>query len=73
MLTLFGMWGGSSMKAENFSKTYSYGHLKGWSLTDYSDKKSYYLVPNSGSVSVATIADIFTDKTITSAVKITIN
>ena len=61
------------MKAENFSKTYSYGHLKGWSLTDYSDKKSYYLVPNSGSVSVATIADIFTDKTITSAVKITIN
>lgn len=61
------------MKAEKFSQTYSYGDLTGWSLTNYSKASSYYLVPNSGSVSVATIADIFTDKTITSAVKITIN
>lgn len=61
------------MKAEEFIQTYSCGNLTGWSLTDYSDKTSYYLVPNSGSESVATIADIFTDKTITSAVKITIN
>lgn len=61
------------MKADNFSQTYSYGDLTGWSLTDYLDASSYYRVPNSGSESVATIADIFTDKTITSAVKITIN
>ena len=60
------------MKAVNFSKTYSYGDLTGWSLTNYQDASSYYLVPYSGSESVATIADIFTDKTITSAVKITI-
>lgn len=61
------------MKAENFSQTYSYGDLTGWSLTNYQDASSYYLVPKSGSESVATIADIFTDKTLTSAVKITIN
>lgn len=61
------------MKAEDFSKTYSCGNLTGWSLTNYSDASSYYLVPKSGSESVATIADIFTDKTLTSAVKITIN
>lgn len=63
------------MKADKFSQTYSYGDFTGWSLTNYSDASSYYLIPNSETVlvSVATIADIFTDKTITSEVKITIN
>lgn len=64
--------GGSHAWAENFSQTYSYG-LTGWSLTNYSKADSYYLIPNSGNESVATISDIFTGKTISSAVKITIN
>lgn len=54
------------------TQTYSYG-LTDWSLTDYSDKSSYYLVPNTGTSSVATISGIFTGKTITSDVVITIN
>ena len=37
---------GNAWGAE-FSQTYSYG-LTDWSLTNYSDKSSYYLVPNSG-------------------------
>ena len=72
LLTLFGILGGSHAWAENFSQTYSHG-LTGWSLTDYTDKTSYYLIPSSGNESVATISDIFTGKTISSAVKITIN
>ena len=61
------------MKADNFSQTYSYGDLTGWSLTDYLDASSYYRIPNSGDESIATISGIFNGKTITSAVKITIN
>ena len=72
LLTLFGILGGSHAWAENFSQTYSYG-LTGWSLTNYSKADSYYLIPNSGNESVATISDIFKGKTISSAVKITIN
>lgn len=72
LLTLFGILGGSHAWAENFSQTYSYG-LTGWSLTNFTDKSSYYLIPSSGDESVATISDIFTDKTISSDVKITIN
>ena len=75
LLTLFGILGGSHAWAEDFSQTYSYGDLTGWSLTNYSDEKSssYYLIPSSGNESVATISGIFTGKTISSAVKITIN
>lgn len=73
LLTLFGILGGNHAWAENFSQTYSYGDLTGWSLTNYSDQKSYYLIPSSGNESVATISGIFTGKTISSAVKITIN
>lgn len=72
LLTLFGILGGSHAWAENFSQTYSYG-LTGWSLTNYSDESSYYRIPSSGNESVATISGIFTGKTISSAVKITIN
>lgn len=73
LLTLFGILGGSHAWAEDFSQTYSYGDLTGWSLTNYSDQKSYYLILSSGDESVATISGIFTGKTISSAVKITIN
>ena len=56
-----------------FSQTYSYG-LKDWSLTEYTDKSSYYLVPSGdNSPSVATISGIFTNKTIQSDVVITLN
>lgn len=72
LLTLFGILGGSHAWAEDFSQTYSYG-LTGWSLTNYLDESSYYRIPSSGKESVATISDIFTGKTISSAVKITIN
>ena len=72
LLTLFGILGGNHAWAENFSQTYSHG-LTGWSLTNFTDKSSYYLIPSSGDESVATISDIFTGKTISSAVKITIN
>ena len=55
-----------------FSQTYSYG-LKDWSLTEYTDKSSYYLVPSGTNPSVATISGIFTKKTIQSDVVITLN
>lgn len=56
-----------------FSQTYSYG-LKDWSLTEYTDKSSYYLVPSGdNNPSVATISGIFTNKTIQSDVVITLN
>lgn len=64
--------GAGNVWGAEFSQTYSYG-LTDWSLTNYSDKSSYYLVPNSGTSSVATISGIFTGKTITSNVVITIN
>ena len=65
----------TSVWAEDFSQTYSYAKNEptGWSLTNYSDTSSYYLVPNEGDVSVATIPGIFTDKTITSDVVVTLN
>ena len=58
--------------AENFSTTYSYG-LSGWSLTNYTDQSSYYQVPSGNDPSVATISNIFSGKTITSNVVVTIN
>ena len=51
-----------------FNQTYSYGSFDGWSLTDYTDKDTYYLVPATGNESVATISGIFNSKTITSDV-----
>lgn len=56
-----------------FSQTYSYGDLTAWSLTEYTDKSSYYLIPSGENPSVATISGIFTDKTIQSNVVITLN
>ena len=65
----------TSVWAEDFSQTYSYvkDGPTGWSLTNYEDKSSYYLVPSGEGPSVATISGIFTDKTITSDVVVTLN
>ena len=71
-LFLFALLAITSAWAANFSETYSYG-LKGWSLTNYTDKSSYYLVPVSDTPSDATISGIFTNKTITSDVTVTLN
>ena len=57
---------------DKFSKTYSYGS-NDWSLTNYTDNKSYYLVPSENNSSVATISGIFTNKTIQSDVVIKLN
>ncbi len=72
--------GGGSGGGESgdFSGTYNYGNQgtgsgKTWSLTDCSDQSSYWLCPATGNESIATIPGIFTDKTITSSVVITIN
>ena len=62
-LFLFALLAITSAWALDFSKTYSYG-LEGWSLTNYTDKSSYYLVPKSGTSSDATISGIFVNKTI---------
>lgn len=61
-----------ALAIQTFDKTYSYG-LEGWSLTKYQDKSSYYLVPSGTDPSVATIASVFTNKTIQSDVVITLN
>ena len=57
---------------ETFSQTYEYG-LNGWSLTNYDDKSNYYLVPKENASSVALFEGIFSAKTITSNVVVTIN
>ena len=67
--------GGANVWAESFTKTYSYG-LSDWQLTNYEGikgKDPYYLVPKSGTESVATIPGIFQGKIINSDVVITIN
>ena len=53
----------------NFSEEYTYG-LKGWALTEYTDKGSYYLIPTGTSPSIATIPNIFSGKSIKSDVTI---
>lgn len=73
LMCLMMVLGGVNVWAqESFNKTYSYG-LSDWKLTNYENKDTYYLVPNTGSESVATIPDIFTGKVINSDVVITIN
>ena len=62
----------------SFDTTYSYsngpeGSTSVWDVTNYDDQSTYYLVPSSGTTSVATISGIFSGKTITSDVTITIN
>ena len=56
-----------------FNSTYSCGSLDGWSLSNYTDSKSYYLIPEEGTESVAVISGIFNGKTIASDVVISLN
>lgn len=73
LMCLMMVLGGANVWAqESFNKTYSYG-LSDWKLTNYENKDTYYLVPNTGFESVATIPGIFTGKVINSDVVITIN
>lgn len=62
--------GGSSVLP--FEKTYSYG-LTDWSLTEYTVREDYYLVPNGNNPSIATIHSVFTNKNICSDVTISLN
>ena len=62
----------SIIEEKDFSKTYSLG-LEGWSLTEYSTKNGYYLVPSGNNPSVATIPSIFVGKTIKSDIVISLN
>ncbi|MDD7134773.1 MAG: hypothetical protein PUH82_00170 [Bacteroidales bacterium] len=64
---------GGGETVSSFNSTYSYGSLDGWSLSDYTDNDSYYLVPAKGIESVAVISGIFNGKTIASNVVITLN
>ena len=63
-----------SGQAGTFTGDYNYGNQGStWSLSDCSDNNTFWLCPSSGSESVALIPGIFTGKTITSNVIITIN
>lgn len=73
LLVLTILMGGVNAWGEEFSATYSYGSLEGWSLTNYDDATSYYKIPSGDEPSVATILGIFTKKTITSNVVVTLN
>lgn len=63
--------------ADGFDTTYNYANgpegTGVWSLTNYTDQTTYYQVPSGSDPSVATFSGIFTSKTITSNVVITIN
>lgn len=64
---------GGGETVSSFNSTYSCGSLDGWSLSNYTDNTSYYLVPAKGTESVAVISGIFNGKTIASDVVITLN
>lgn len=56
----------------HFSEEYTHG-LKGWTLTEYTDKGTYYLIPKNTSPSIATIPNIFSGKSIKSDVTISLS
>ncbi len=57
-----------------FSQTYSYSDLSNWSVSNCTNPSGYILCPDtSNTTSVALFSGIFSDKTITSDVVITIN
>lgn len=64
-----------SGESDTFNTAYSYSEVGDtWQLTNYTTPSGYVLCPDTNSTtSVATFEDIFTDKTITSDVVITIN
>ena len=73
-ITVNASGGGGGGEAEDFSTTYSYSDMSNWSVSNQGSASGYILCPNtSSSYSVALIPGIFTDKTITSNVVITIN
>ena len=59
--------------AKSFNQTYSYGNLTGWSLTEYEDKNSYYLVPKGNNPAIAVMPGIFEGRKVISDVVITLN
>lgn len=64
----------ASQQSQSFSTTYSYTDFSNWSVSSYTSQSNYIQVPSSSDTSsVALIPGIFTDKTIMSAVTITIN
>lgn len=65
LLGSLNVWG------DDFSETYSYGGSN-WTRTGFTDEGTYYKSLSDGDC-VATIPGIFTNKTITSAVTITLN
>ena len=67
--------GANRLTAADFNTTYAYtaNTPEGWTLTNFTDSKSYYLIPASEDFSVATISGIFDGKTITSSVVVTLN
>lgn len=77
-ITVSSSGGSGGGESGSFSGTYNYGNQgttsgKTWSLTDCTDQSSYWLCPASGTESIALIPGIFTDKTVTSSVVVTIN
>lgn len=73
-LLIFALLAITSAWAETL--TYTYGDLTGWSISDYQDESSYYLIPKDGSTSTQSdvvLTGIFANKTITSDVKVTLN
>ncbi len=56
----------------HFSEEYTHG-LKGWTLTEYTNKGSYYLIPTGTAPSIATIPNIFSGKSIKSDVTISLS
>lgn len=77
-ITVQSSGGSGGGESGSFSGTYNYdnqgtGTGKTWSLTDCANQSSYWLCPNTGTVSVALIPGIFEDLTVTSNVVITIN
>lgn len=77
-ITVASSGGSGGGESGDFSGTYNAsnqgtGSGKTWTLSDYSNQSSYLRCPESGTESVALISGIFTDKTITSSVVITIN
>ena len=65
---------GGSGEAESFNNTYSYTDMTDWSVSNTGSASGYILCPNdNSSTSIVSIPGIFSGKTITSDVVITIN
>lgn len=74
-LLIFALLAITSAWATEFSRTYAYpiGDATDWSVSNFTDKGSYFLVPKTGTSSDVVLKGIFANKTITSEVKVTLN